>query len=211
MRLVLFFIALFFTSSPVLAQNNGNGNGNGQSQSDGTGNGQGNGHANGQDNGSVNGQGNGNSQNENYNNGSGKSAGQNNDNNSGQNQGQGKGNGNANGQANGDGQSNGNGQGNGKGSGSRSGKVPADTRVDPDGTVHYTPDHARDAVNAGQAVSLTSLMPDLQARTTGELIDAELLNVRGFLVYAIKVLRDTGQVTTEYYYAQSGRFIGTEP
>lgn len=207
MRLVLFFIALFFTSSPVLAQNNGNGNGNGQSQSDGTGNGQGNGHANGQDNGSANGQGNGNGQNENHNNGSGKSAGQSNDNNGGHSKGQGKGNG----QADGDGQSNGNGQGNGKGSGSSSGKVHAHTRVDPDGTVHYSPDHARDAVNAGQAVSLTSLMPDLQARTTGELIDAELLNVRGFLVYAIKVLRDTGQVTTEYYYAQSGRFIGTEP
>ncbi|WEJ56897.1 hypothetical protein [Devosia sp. FJ2-5-3] len=205
MRLVLFFIALFLASSPVLAQNNGNGNGNGQSQSDGTGNGPGNGHANGQDNGSVNGQGNGNGQNENHNNGSGKSAGQNN--NTGHSEGQGKGNG----QANGDGQSNGNGQGNGKGSGSSSGKAPARTRVDPDGTVHYTPDHARDAVNAGQAVSLTSLMPDLQARTTGKLIDAELLNVRGFLVYAIKVLRDTGQVTTEYYYAQSGRFIGTEP
>lgn len=211
MRLVLFFIALFFSSSPVLAQNNGNGNanGNGQSQFDGTSNGQSNGHARGQDNGSVNGQGNGNSngQNGNHNNGSGKSAGQNDDHNSGHSKGQDKGNG----QANGDGQSNGKGQGSGKGSGSSSGEVSTHTRVDPDGTVHYTPDHARDAVNSGQAVSLTSLMPDLQARTTGELIDAELLNVRGFLVYAIKVLRDTGQVTTEYYYAKSGRFIGTEP
>ncbi|NGP18129.1 PepSY domain-containing protein [Devosia aurantiaca] len=54
-------------------------------------------------------------------------------------------------------------------------------------------------------------MPDISTRTGGEMIDAQLLSVRGFLVYAIKVLNPGGKVTTEYYYAQSGIFIGSEP
>ena len=53
-------------------------------------------------------------------------------------------------------------------------------------------------------------MPDLQARSEGSVIDAELLNVQGILVYSVKVLRTDGRVTQEYYYAQSGRFIGSE-
>ncbi|WP_156385953.1 PepSY domain-containing protein [Devosia sp. Root685] len=79
------------------------------------------------------------------------------------------------------------------------------------GTIHHTQDYARDAVSAGKAVSLASLLPDLQERAVGEVIDAELLNVQNILVYSIKVLRPNGRVTQEYYYAQSGRFIGSEP
>jgi len=124
-------------------------------------------------------------------------------------QSQGGGPGNETGQGNSGNQGN-NGQNSGNGNGAANAANPRG-EIAGDGTIHYTPDHARDAVKAGQAVSLGSLLPDIEARAPGEIIDAELLNVRGFLVYAIRVLRDTGRVTTEYYYAQSGRYIGSEP
>jgi len=54
-------------------------------------------------------------------------------------------------------------------------------------------------------------LPDLAQRAGTNVIDAEMLSIRGFLVYSIRVLRANGTVTTEYYYAQSGRFIGSEP
>jgi len=113
-----------------------------------------------------------------------------------------------NGQANGNwqGHGNGNGQGNAHGN---SGK--ADTAV-PSPETPLSEDEVLDAVKAGRVVSLSSLVPDLEQRSGGgELIDAELRKVDGFLVYAVKVLAADGRVTTDYYYAQSGRFIGSEP
>ncbi|WP_449397055.1 PepSY domain-containing protein [Devosia riboflavina] len=146
------------------------------------GQGNGNGQSNGNENGASNGQGNGNG------NGNGNSAG----------------NGNGNGEHNSNGQSNGNGS-----SDAQSGTIS--TGSDTVETLHYTPDDARDAVSAGKAVSLTSLLPDLQERAGGEVIDAEMVNTRGILVYIVTMLRTDGRVTQEYYYAQSGRFIGSEP
>lgn len=137
--------------------------------------------------------------------------------------------GNGNGQGNGNGagigsgviggigQGNGNGQGNAPGNpdsaiGGQVGAANDNGKAENIGdTVRHTQDYARDAVSAGKAVSLSSLLPDLEERATGEVIDAELLDVQGILVYAVKVLRPNGQVTQEYYYAQSGRFIGSEP
>ena len=124
--------------------------------------------------------------------------------------GQNSGNGNSNGNAKaGNGGNNGNGQG-GDGSSTVSG-TGTSANMDADGTVRYSQDYARDVVNAGRAVSLASLMPELQARSEGSVIDAELLNVQGILVYSVRMLRTDGRVTQEYYYAQSGRFIGSEP
>lgn len=120
-----------------------------------------------------------------------------------QGKGQGKGQGNeqseaGNGQSQASGQANGNSQNNGNGGGA------AASRGGP-----YAPDYAREAVNAGEAVGLGNLLPDLKERTAGEVIDAELLRVDGILVYAVRVLRTDGVVTTEYYAARSGRFMGS--
>ena len=123
---------------------------------------------------------------------------------------QNNGQGNGNGQGNANGQENGNGGGNNGNGQSNSTATDKSSRTDDYGTLHYSQDYARDLVNAGRAVSLASLMPDLQARSEGSVIDAELLNVQGILVYSVKVLRTDGRVTQEYYYAQSGRFIGSE-
>jgi len=150
-----------------------------------------------------NGQGNGGSAQDNQGQGNGNSGqgnnGQGPDSNNGN-----TGNGHANG--NGQGHGNGNGQGNAHGN---SGKV--DTAA-PSPETPLSEDEVLDAVKAGRVVSLSSLVPDLEQRSGGgELIDAELRKVDGFLVYAVKVLAADGRVTTDYYYAQSGRFIGSEP
>ncbi|QMV01927.1 hypothetical protein GHV40_10755 [Devosia sp. D6-9] len=153
-----------------------------------------------------NGQGNGGSAQDNQGQGNGNS-GQGNNGQGNNGQGPDSNNGNTgNGQANGNGQGHGNGQGNANGN---SGK--ADTAV-PSPETPLSEDEVLDAVKAGRVVSLSSLVPDLEQRSGGgELIDAELRKVDGFLVYAVKVLAADGRVTTDYYYAQSGRFIGSEP
>ena len=62
-------------------------------------------------------------------------------------------------------------------------------------------------VETDQAVSLVSLLPDIEARTGGQLIDAQLVRQEHTLLYAVKVLTPTGRVGVEYYDARSGRHI----
>ncbi len=63
---------------------------------------------------------------------------------------------------------------------------------------------ALEAVQSGRAVPLETILPDLEARTGGQMIDARLVSLRGFLLYEIKVLTPGGRVDVRYYYAQSG-------
>ena len=62
-------------------------------------------------------------------------------------------------------------------------------------------------VRSGQAVSLVSLLPSLQARTGGQIIDAQLVRTERALIYALKVLTADGRVGIEYYNARSGTHI----
>lgn len=62
-------------------------------------------------------------------------------------------------------------------------------------------------VKAGQAVSLGSLLPNVQQRTGGEIIDAQLVRTDRALIYAVKVLTPDGRVGMEYYDAHSGTHI----
>jgi hypothetical protein len=208
MRIVLLLTTLLLLAvTPALAQNgqgyeDGPANGNASSNARSNGNGGNNGNGNGGNNGQGNGNGNGNGNGPGSANGEG-SNGQNNRTTNGDNGRSGR---ESSGHGNGQGQVNGRGN-----SGIRGVSPEAYPRRDSDATVRYDQDYARDAVNAGRAVSLASLLSDLQARTSGEVIDAELLRVQGMLIYSIKVLRTSGHVTQEYYYAQSGRFIGSEP
>ena len=199
MRFTLILLLLLLTVPGPLAQGNGNGP-PAHSNAGGNGNGNGNDRPDQAANGNGSGQ----------NNGNGHGPGQNN--------------GNGNGQDGDQRPGSGNGQGNGSGSGNAAepqpGAVSADggrvilpigTASDPAAVVPQPTESAGHAIAAGRAVSLSSLLPDLHARAPGEVIDAELLKVSGFLIYSVRVLRTNGQVTTEYYYAQSGRFIGSEP
>ena len=63
------------------------------------------------------------------------------------------------------------------------------------------------AVESGRAVALSTILPDVRSRTGGEVINAQLQQVRGFLLYAVTVLTPVGKVTTEYYYARSGQHV----
>lgn len=107
--------------------------------------------------------------------------------------------GNGNGNAGGNG--NGNSGGNGVGQGGNSGR--------PDGSAggELSESDVLAAVEAGRAVSLSTIMPDIRTRTGGEVINAQLQQVGAFLLYAVKVLTPSGKVTTEYYYARSGQHV----
>ncbi|WP_158409625.1 PepSY domain-containing protein [Devosia psychrophila] len=56
-------------------------------------------------------------------------------------------------------------------------------------------------------MALSTILPDVRSRTGGEVINAQLQQVRGFLLYAVTVLTPGGKVTTEYYYARSGQHV----
>jgi uncharacterized membrane protein YkoI len=166
---------------PISAWAQGNGNGNGNNGGNGNGNNGGNGNGN------------------NGGNGNGNAYGHD-DSNAG-----GNGNGNANGQDNGndvgaDNNGNGHGQGN-------NGKGPSSPAT-ADDNVELSESEVLAAVQAGSAVSLETLLPDVRIRTGGEIINAKLQEARGFLLYAVTVLTPGGKVVTEYYYARSGTHVG---
>lgn len=134
-------------------------------------------------------------------------------------QGQGNGNGNSengNGQGNGNGQeqsesagggdSGQNGNGFGHGNASRRGEGKADTS--PPANSELSENDALAAVEAGRAVELETILPDVRSRTGGEVINAQLQQVGEFLIYAVTVLTPAGQVLTEHYYARSGAYVG---
>jgi len=90
--------------------------------------------------------------------------------------------------------------------------VPADQNLQPQADPEqFTDDAARDAVYAGQAVGLGSLLPDIAQRTSGTVIDASMQSRNGTLIYSIRVLRPDGRVTTELYDATTGSYVGSSP
>lgn len=124
-------------------------------------------------------------------------------------QAQGNGNGNGNGQDkqdqdNGKGSDNGNGQGNGNGNGQDNGNGQRNDDAAPRA---LSESETQAAVQSGSIVALETLLPDLRSRTGGELIDARLVRISGFLVYEVKALSPQGHVSTEYYYARSGSHV----
>jgi uncharacterized membrane protein YkoI len=46
-----------------------------------------------------------------------------------------------------------------------------------------------------------------QLATTGEIIDAALVDINGFLLYVFKVLETSGDVSQLYFYARSGQMV----
>ena len=128
---------------------------------------------------------------------------------------EGNGNGNGNGNQDGDsGRDNGNDKGDDNGSGrngdprDRPGTVRTQRPSSAPGTiVELSESDALQAVKAGEAVPLQSLLPDVRARTGGEIINAQLQQVGGSLLYTIKVLTPDGKVMAEYYHARSGLHV----
>lgn len=176
-------LLLFVSTVPVIAQGNGNGGGNSAETADDAAD-------ESEDDGDTN------SADENGN--SGRNGGVNNGN------GSGSGNADTNGHPNAVPDGNGNRNNNGGAeNGTGTGSVP--TASD---EVTVVPEEDLLAiVKAGQAVSLSSLLPSVQQRTGGEIIDAQLVRTTRSLIYVVKVLTPDGHVGIEYYNARSGIHI----
>jgi hypothetical protein len=109
-----------------------------------------------------------------------------------------------------------NGQGKGNDQGNGNDAVPDNpgaTRKPNDSSPPARPrelseEEALAAVEAGKAVELATILPDVRSRTGGEVINAQLQQAGDFLIYAVTVLTPSGQVLTERYYARSGVPVG---
>lgn len=84
----------------------------------------------------------------------------------------------------------------------------AATAIPPDETLSQ--DDALAAVANRRAVPLEQIMVAAARLTDGEIIDAQLITVRGFLLYELKVLETTGDVVELYFYARSGQVVRTD-
>lgn len=175
----LAFSAMLVVVPPAWAQGPGSGNGNANEQ--GNGSGQGNG------------------QGDSSNDGNGQRSG---------NSGNGQGNANAAGQGNSNGTGNGNAGGATTAAPAGAGSVAPSVSGEAPARGHeQSESDVLAAVEAGRAVPLSSLMPDVRTRTGGEIINAELVQAGGALLYAVRVLAPDGRVSTEYYDARSGQHV----
>jgi hypothetical protein len=73
-----------------------------------------------------------------------------------------------------------------------------------------TQQEALDAVANKKVMPLDKVLVAARLFTDGEIIDANLISVNGFLLYAFKVLASSGDVSTIYYYARSGVRVETK-
>lgn len=124
----------------------------------------------------------------------------------------GGGNGNGNG-SNGGGNGGGNGSGGvgaGQGNGSPGGQGQGNSSnggARSPGSAELSQSEVLREVEAGRAVALETILPDVRSRTGGEVINASLQRVQGFLLYAVTVMDPAGKVSTEFYYAVSGQHV----
>jgi hypothetical protein len=68
---------------------------------------------------------------------------------------------------------------------------------------------AIEAVQSHRALPLEQIMTKARLHTQGEIVDAQLISVRGFLLYELKVVEANGDVGELYFYALSGELVQT--
>lgn len=66
---------------------------------------------------------------------------------------------------------------------------------------------ALQAVKSNRALPLEDILTRARLVTDGEIIDAQLIQVRRILLYEIKVLGKAGDVSELYFYARSGALV----
>jgi hypothetical protein len=71
-------------------------------------------------------------------------------------------------------------------------------------------DSALEAVRTDRALPLDQIIARAGEVTDGQVIDAQLITLRGFLLYELKVLEPTGDVVDLYFYARSGEAVRTQ-
>jgi uncharacterized membrane protein YkoI len=67
-----------------------------------------------------------------------------------------------------------------------------------------------DAVTSRRAVPLDLVLARARLFADGEVVDARLITYRGFLLYELKILATTGDVSDIYFYARSGEQVKTQ-
>jgi uncharacterized membrane protein YkoI len=68
---------------------------------------------------------------------------------------------------------------------------------------------ALELVRLQRALPLEQIMALARSQIEGEIIDAHLIQVRGFLLYELKVVDTDGDVSDIYFYARSGERVQT--
>jgi hypothetical protein len=68
---------------------------------------------------------------------------------------------------------------------------------------------ALELVRSNKALPLEKIMTLARLEIDGEIVDAQLMEVRGFLVYELKVIDTDGDVSDIYFYARSGERVRT--
>ncbi len=71
-------------------------------------------------------------------------------------------------------------------------------------------DRARRAVEEGRILPLKEILARAQAASPGQVIEAELEDEGGMVVYEIKILTTDGRVTKLYYNAATGELLKTK-
>lgn len=66
------------------------------------------------------------------------------------------------------------------------------------------------AVQSNRALPLEDILTRARLVADGEIIDAQLIEVRRILVYEIKVLGKSGDVSELYFYARSGALVAPQ-
>ena len=81
------------------------------------------------------------------------------------------------------------------------------TIPDPQDVTGNEQELALDAVRSARALPLDQIVAAARHHTSGEVIDARLIEVRGFLLYELKVIEPGGDVADLYFYARSGEIV----
>lgn len=71
-------------------------------------------------------------------------------------------------------------------------------------------DRARQAVKAGEALPLRTILDKAAAEFPGEMIEAELEDEHGRLIYEIKLITPDGSVLEVHYDARDGSVVKTK-
>lgn len=66
---------------------------------------------------------------------------------------------------------------------------------------------ALQAVRSGKALPMEEIMLRAQLLTDGEIIDAQLVSLQDVLLYEIKALGKSGEVSELYFLAQTGEYL----
>jgi hypothetical protein len=69
---------------------------------------------------------------------------------------------------------------------------------------------ASQAVQDRKALPLAEVISRSKQYAQGDVLDARLISYRGFLLYELKILAAKGDISNLYFYAQSGKIVGSK-